>query len=360
MNYHDEAQNAIDPIIDFAVKIDYRRRLCQIYTVLGSNYLFMENDCLKALKVLEEALKLAAEVKDAVTEIFASYWYGIALSMNGEFERSLPYIQKALDINVAFNIPWGIAAIKSDLSHLNYFYSGKIDMAYRTSQEAVRIADESGDIMAKAFAYPFHGFAFFGKGYLEEAEKNLLKALEVTEKVNHHLRNGGTYFWLALTYSDKGNFRKAKVHLERGIRIFEDIHLWPSSVCLGKVSLTRLKVLNKEKGADLETLYDYVKNTKLKYFQGEVRKFIAEILLNIDNLHLSEAEHWIQEAIDKDRANGIDFSLAQDHVVYADLSKRKGDKFMAKENLIKAMEIFTACGADGWVTRTERELASLA
>ena len=58
MNYHDEAQKAIDPIIDLAVKLDYRRRLCQIYTVLGANYLFVENDCLKALKVLEEALKI--------------------------------------------------------------------------------------------------------------------------------------------------------------------------------------------------------------------------------------------------------------------------------------------------------------
>ena len=228
MNYHDEAQKAIDPIIDLAVKLDYRRRLCQIYTVLGANYLFVENDCLKALKVLEEALKIAEEVKDAVTAIFASYWFGVALSMNCEFEKSAQYIQKALDINVAFNILWGIAAIKSDMSYFNYYFAGKIDLAYQTSREAVRIAEESGDILAKAFSYPFHGISCYGKGFLEDAEKHLLKALEITEKANHHLRKWGAHFFLGLTYFDMGDFPKSKEHFEKGNQIYEDIRLWPS------------------------------------------------------------------------------------------------------------------------------------
>ena len=35
MNYHVEAKEAIDPIIDLAIKHNYKRRLCQIYTILG-------------------------------------------------------------------------------------------------------------------------------------------------------------------------------------------------------------------------------------------------------------------------------------------------------------------------------------
>ena len=36
MNYLVEAKEAIDPIIDLAIKQDYKRRLCQIYTILGT------------------------------------------------------------------------------------------------------------------------------------------------------------------------------------------------------------------------------------------------------------------------------------------------------------------------------------
>ncbi len=52
------------------------------------------------------------------------------------------------------------------------------------------------------------------------------------------------------------------------------------------------------------------------------------------------------------------WNLARDYALYADLFKRKGDLPKAKENLSKAIEIFKDCGADGWVERYEKELAS--
>jgi hypothetical protein len=37
----------------------------------------------------------------------------------------------------------------------------------------------------------------------------------------------------------------------------------------------------------------------------------------------------------------------------------KGDQSKTKENLNKAIEILKECGADGWVEKYEKELASL-
>jgi class 3 adenylate cyclase/tetratricopeptide (TPR) repeat protein len=359
MNYHDEAQEAIGPIIDLAVKLDYKRRLCQIYTVLGANYLFVEDDCLKALKVLEEALQISEEVNDAVTAIFASYWFGVALSCNCEFEKSAHYIQKALDINMAFTILWGIAAIKSDMSYFIYYLPGKIDLAYQTSREAVRIAEECGDILAKAFSYPLHGGSCYGKGFLEDAEKHLLKALEFTERVNHHLRNGITHIFLGEIYFEMGDFPRSKGHYERGSRILENDRILPTWVSVGKIGFARSKVLNKEKDVDLETLYVHTRNTQLKIHKGEIHRDIGEILLNIDDKHMPEAEKWIQKAIEIDYENGMNFSLGKDYALHADLSNRKGDRLKAQENLGKAVSIFKECGANGWVTRTEQTLAGL-
>jgi hypothetical protein len=53
------------------------------------------------------------------------------------------------------------------------------------------------------------------------------------------------------------------------------------------------------------------------------------------------------------------WNLAHDYALYAELFKRKGEQSKVKENLTKAIEIFKECGADGWVEKYEKELASL-
>jgi hypothetical protein len=85
---------------------------------------------------------------------------------------------------------------------------------------------------------------------------------------------------------------------------------------------------------------------------------MGEILLNIDDQHLSEAEYWIKEAIEADIRNDMRWHLGRDYGLYAELFKRKGDQPKARENLGKAIEILKECGADGWVEKYEKELAA--
>ncbi len=70
-------------------------------------------------------------------------------------------------------------------------------------------------------------------------------------------------------------------------------------------------------------------------------------------------EAGIIKAIDADTRNGTRWQLASDHALYADWFKKKGDIQEAKEQLTKAIDLFRECGADGWVTRTEKSLSEL-
>jgi len=133
----------------------------------------------------------------------------------------------------------------------------------------------------------------------------------------------------------------------------------PSWAGLGKVGLVRSKVMNKEKDVDFESLYAYSRNNKIRAAEGWIQRYIGEILLNIDDKHTSEAEHWIQKAIEADQRNQMMFHLGKDYGLYADLFKQKCDKLKAQENLGKAIEILKECGADGWVEKYEKELAKL-
>ena len=82
-------------------------------------------------------------------------------------------------------------------------------------------------------------------------------------------------------------------------------------------------------------------------------------LFCVDKLHVSEAEEWINKAIEADKRNRTMWSLGGDYALYAELLKRKGNKSKAKESLDKAIEILKECGADGWVNKYEEEMASL-
>ena len=45
----------------------------------------------------------------------------------------------------------------------------------------------------------------------------------------------------------------------------------------------------------------------------------------MDDQNISEAEHWIQKAIEADQRNRMMFYLGKDHALYADWFKKKGD-----------------------------------
>lgn len=92
----------------------------------------------------------------------------------------------------------------------SYYYQGKINLAYDTSLEALRIAEESGDIWSKGVTYSAHGFSCFGKGMWEEAERHLLKGQEFCEKIDLHGWNAIAQGSLAELYMETGTIQKGK------------------------------------------------------------------------------------------------------------------------------------------------------
>ncbi len=117
--------------------------------------------------------------------------------------------------------------------------------------------------------------------------------------------------------------------------------------------------MNNERDINLAELFKWHEDNRYEAFEGWMSRYIGEILLNIDEKHISEAEDWIKKAIEADKRNGVMVNLGQDYAAYAELLKRKGDTQKAKENLKQAIEIYKECGADGWVTKAEEALAKI-
>jgi tetratricopeptide (TPR) repeat protein len=283
----------------------------------------------------------------------------MALSYNCEFDKAIFHMQRTLDISIAAKILWGIAITKGNLAYFCYFYPGRINLGYQISAEALRAAEESGDIMSKGYTYSSHGIFCYARGLFEEAERHLLKGIEFCERINEKGWKAIAHLFLGETYFAIGNFPSAKDHYEKVCELLKHTRLMPSSMSFARTGVAKSRVVNNEKDVDLESLYIQSRNNKIKTGEGWISKNIGEILLYIDDQHMSESENWIQKAIEADQRNRMMFYLGKDYALYAELFKRKGDGLRAQENFGKAIEILKECGADGWVEKYEKELATL-
>jgi tetratricopeptide (TPR) repeat protein len=320
---------------------------------------WVEEDYSEAFRFLNEALKISEKVNDDTSLWFASFFLGINLSLNCEFEKGLEYYRKSLDLGVLENNPIMIAYAKGLMSTFNYIFYGKTDLAYQMSQESLRMAEESGDIYLKGMAYSSYGISCYCKGLFDEAENSLSQALRFCEKTAQLGWETWASGFLGHLYSDMGKYKRAQDIHKKVISILENAKLFPFWINMWKVSIARSKALNNDQDIKLNEVFDYYENINVKVAKGWTARYIGEILLNIDNQHISEAEDWVNKAIEADKRNGTMWSLGGDHALYAELFKRKGDPSKAKEYLNKTIEIFKECGADGWVKKAEEELAAL-
>jgi len=353
-----EAKKAIDPIFNLALKYDYKRRLSQIYTIVGAYISNVEEDHLEASKHLEKALKISEEVNDTVSFVFANFWLGIVLFQNCEFEKAYLHINKALEINEAVNNLWGIASMKS-LIGMAFFWHGKIDLAYQVSHEALQIAEESGDIFSKALSYTVQGFSCYGKGFLEEAVRHLLKGAEFCKRIKNPLFESFARYFSGDAYFDMGEYQESQNYYNKATSILEQNSFMPSFSNQCKIASARAKIMNNKKDINLESVYGYHEKNRTRLYDSCMPRYIGEILLNMDDQYVFKAEEWIKKAIEADIRNDMRWDLGRDYALYAELFKRKNDLSKARENLGKAIEILKECSADGWVEKYEKELATL-
>jgi tetratricopeptide (TPR) repeat protein len=359
MYYFIEAKEAIEPIIDLAIKSGYKRELSQIYTIMGTYKYWVEEDLPTALKYLKDAFNISEELNNVVSLFFSSGWLGIALSNNCEFEKGLYYLEKTIDIAEAADNLSGISTMKSCASTYFYYLSGRINQGYQTSYEAVRLADKSGDIFSKAIAYTSHGISLYGKGYFEKATECILKGADFCEKINLLQWNGLAQFNLGEIYFDIEAYQKSEQHYSKSICLFEQNRSSPSTANLAKLGLVKSQAVKNEKDVNLKSPYNNEYKSNYKIHDGWKARYLSEILLYMDDQHLLDSEEWIKKAIKADKKNGMALHLGKDYALYSNLLERKNDRSKAKENLCEAIEIFKECGADGWVEKYEKELNEL-
>ena len=208
------------------------------------------------------------------------------------FENALNSFEKALQLAVAANNLWAISSIKSNIGMLRY-HQGAALAGLEMSTEAVRLAEESGDIFSKCRAYVRHGLCLYTRGSLKGAADNLARGAEFSNRVDYFFWNSTAHLNLAEISHVMGDFRKAVFHYAEGCRLIERSEIIPSLQILGTTGLALADIMNGKQGVDLESLCRNAIKVKPKLYEGWIRRYLGEIFLNIDGRHFSEAQHWI-------------------------------------------------------------------
>ncbi|MGD9302385.1 MAG: adenylate/guanylate cyclase domain-containing protein, partial [Desulfobacterales bacterium] len=203
--FHANAIKAVAPILELAKKMEYNRRLPQIYTIIGTYKYLVDEDFPAALKNLEEALIISRNSNDMVSSLFSNFWSAIVRSVNCEFEKANDHISRALEINMAANSQWGVSIIKSNLSYFIHFAQGRMDKSYQTSGEALGAANESGDIFSKAMASVCHGISCYGRGLFDKAILHLTDGYKFCDKIKLVIFQGLAHFFLGEAYFETQN-----------------------------------------------------------------------------------------------------------------------------------------------------------
>ena len=359
MNFQRYAKEAVEPILDLALELNYRKRLPAIYTAIGLYYLLVEEDGNKGLELIDQAIKMAEEVADYLSWFFALYQSGNFLPFISEFNEAHKRLQQSLDFSRMANQPMGIAFSKGSIA-LCYQCEGKMNPSHEFARETLTLAKETGDAYLKGMAYSVYGASCYGKGLFNEAKANLIKWDSSYEKSAPIAWISYAYAYWGFMHLDLREYDDAVNCLEKQISISESFSFLPSIIRLCRTSLLRAKVLRHDQDIDLSKLFTDYQNNKLKYAEGWMARNIGDILLNIGDDHLADAKVWFQKAMKEDTKNGCRWSLAMDYACYANWFKKRGDIQGAKEQFTRAIDFFRECGADGWVSRTEKTLAEIA
>ena len=354
-----KAKEAVDPIIDITYERNYNKRLAQINVILGNYYSLVVEDYPKGLAFFEKAIKIGKEQNDFLTIVLASNFMGICLSDMGRFEESLSSFELALDIGRMGNVLWGMASIQSHLAIGVYFYKGQCRLLETISNEILDVSLKTNDMLSKAHASFALGSSKLLYGNLDDAEKHLTKSYELYIKCKQAILAAQSLAMIGSVLIFKEKYELAKECYDKARLTFAENQTKPSAVHIGKVFLGLIELMSNGSGIVLDDLFKCHKKINNKCLKSRASFAMGILLAKLDDGRTSMAEEWIEKSIETNLKYGMNWNLAHDYIVYSEYYQKRGQSIKAKEYMVKAIETFKECGADGWVEKYQKELSNL-
>jgi len=149
-------------------------------------------------------------------------YYGCAMGYKGDFEQGSALCEKGLRFALQFNEPYTLSNVELQTGVL-FLIKGDSKKAAEHLESAVKYSEEAHHYTLLGMAWDLLGEAYRQLGDLETARKHIEKGLKIYQDIGMpDLSSHMTYGFLGMVDIDEGNLEAAKNYIEKSLKAAQD------------------------------------------------------------------------------------------------------------------------------------------
>lgn len=293
----------------------------------------------KSLQYLDQAYELSLNLKDSliISEIFSTY--GQLYSSKSEYDKAKKYFDKSISISKKIKDKKFIARSLTGIGAV-YWERGDLERAIQKFIEAYEIIEEFKDPELEISVLIFMGIVYSNEGQTEKALEVFFKVLEIAEREDHLSTISVIYNNIAVVYLREKKIKKALEYLEKCLELKKDLGDQKGvALALNNIGETYLELNDLDK-AKTNLLEAIAINRKLN--------FETEIIYNLNSLaqvylaygRPQKAAEYIEEGLylcNKHKIKSVqqDFLKLQSEYYYSVANYKQAYKSFEKFNNLK-------------------------
>jgi tetratricopeptide (TPR) repeat protein len=268
-----------------------------------------------------------------------------------EKEKCFEFFSRAIAIYPSLCTLYGKA-----LGALGNFKKGEV-----FCEKGLHTAVQIGELRTLAMSEYYYGGFYSFKGDGKLTVEHIKNSIMYCEEAKFYLIIGWAFGTLGYGRYLLGDLENAKINIEKGIKILQDIGLQLAlSALYWLLSLPLFDLGKYEKAlASIDEALILARKNNEKEVEGLSRIWLGRILGKTDPNQLNRAEESILKGINILEELRLKPYFSQGYLYLGEFYADIGQKEKAQENLKKAERMFKEMGMDYWLAKTQEVLNRL-
>lgn len=220
---YEEALEYSSRSLDISRKIGNLSLTCSNLNRIGVMHRIQASHDL-ALDCYREGLSLAEKIGDKTLILLVLYNIGMVHYDREEYTAALEYIEKSLEISTEIGARWPLAETYCGLSEV-YLKRGEVAKAMETNNRAMILSKELGRKGDMAKSMRIQGQIHRELEIWEDSIENFEDSIRIFADIQEEKYLADSHFEFGLMWKAKGDFDKAREHLEKALDIFGRLKL---------------------------------------------------------------------------------------------------------------------------------------
>ena len=335
---------------------------------LGNYFTIKEGKPLLGIEYSEESFQVAQRIGDIELIARVAHDLSPAYIISGQFSKIpemapdlIALIERTGKERESFGTQYNLYSFLNVLYGWSMGWCGNFSEGRPFLEKGLCFATEINHRANLGVIEMISGFFYSAKGEGEIAVKHFQSAIRYIEEVKSVHILGAAWTGLGWGYHLLGEQEKARMHVEEGIKILNDLgiryHVSRSYFVLTMVHFASGDLSSARISA--EKAMELSQNCDEKHFEAISKIWLGRILGRVKRSEVRKVTQHINEGIKiLDELRLKPFS-AQGYLFLGELHTDKGQKEKVLTNLKRAEAMFKEMGMDYWLTRTEEVMGSL-